>query len=62
MANVYLRGPKRKITPQDYDDSRCEGMVTINGKPMSIDEFRKLNAKGKKKNHIGLGIWVKKKP
>jgi len=61
MADTYLRGTKRKITPLDYDDSRCEQMVMVNGKPMSIDDFRKLKAKGKKKNHIGMGIWVTKK-
>jgi len=61
MPDTYLRGTKRKITPLDYDDSRCEQMVMVNGKPMSIDDFRKLKAKGKKKNHIGMGIWVTKK-
>ena len=61
MADTYLRDDKRKITPQDYDDSRCEQDILVNGKPMSIDDFRKLKAKGKKRNHIGMGIWVTKK-
>ena len=61
MADAYLRGPKPRITPLDYDDSRCEQMITVNGKPMSIEDFRALKAKGKKKNHIGMGIWVNKK-
>ena len=61
MADTYLKGPKLKVTPLDYDDSRCEQVITVNGKPMSIDDFRKLKAKGKKKNHIGMGIWVTKK-
>ena len=43
------------------DDSRCEQMILVNGKPMSILDFRKLKAKGKKRNHIGMGIWVTKK-
>ncbi|HLE87625.1 MAG TPA: hypothetical protein VI727_08150 [Candidatus Brocadiaceae bacterium] len=61
MADTYLRGPKRKVTPLDYDDRRCETMITVNGKPMSIEQFRALKAKGKKKNHVGMGIWVTKK-
>ena len=61
MADTYLRGPKRKITPLDYDDSRCGHFITVNGKSMSIEDFRKLKAKGKKKNHIGMGTWVRKK-
>ena len=60
MADTYLSGPKRKLTHQDYDDSRCEQTITVNGKLMSIDAFRVLKAKGKKKNHIGMGIWVTK--
>ena len=61
MADTYLRGPKPRITPQDYDDSRCGQMITVNGKPMTIERFRAIKAKGKKKNHIGMGIWVTKK-
>jgi len=60
MADTYLRDTKRKLTPQDYDDSRCEQMIIVNGKPMSIDQFRALKAKGKKRNHIGMGIYVTK--
>ena len=61
MTDTYLRGPKLKITPLDYDDSRSEQVIMVNGKPMTIEDFRKLKAKGKKKNHIGMGIWVTKK-
>ena len=61
MADAYLRGTKRKVTPLDYDDSRCEQTITVNGKQMSIEDFRKLKSKGKKKNHVGMGIWVTKK-
>ena len=61
MADAYLRGTKPRITPLDYDDSQCETMIMVNGKPMTIDQFRELKAKGKKKNHIGMGIWVTKK-
>ena len=61
MPDTYLRGPKRKVTPLDHDDSLSEQMVMVNGKPMSIEDFRALKAKGKKKNHIGMGIWVTKK-
>jgi len=60
MADTYLRGTKRKLTPQYYDDSRCEQTIKVNGKPMSIEQFRKLKAKGKKRNHIGMGIYVTK--
>ena len=59
--DIYLRGPKPRITPLDDDDNRCEQMITVNGKPMTIDQFRALKAKGKKKNHVGMGIWVSKK-
>ena len=61
MTDTYLRGTKLKVTPLDYDDSRCETIITVNGKPMSIEDFRALKAKSKKKNHIGMGIWVTKK-
>ena len=61
MADPYLRGPKRKVTPLDYDDNRCEQMILVNGKPMNIEQFRKLKASGRKKNHVGMGIWVTKK-
>ena len=61
MADTYLRDTKRKLTPQDYDDSMCEQVIKVNGKKMSIEQFRKLKAKGKKRNHIGMGIWVTKK-
>ncbi|OHB69256.1 MAG: hypothetical protein A2W23_07550 [Planctomycetes bacterium RBG_16_43_13] len=60
MADIYLRGPKLKIMPLDYDDNQCETMILVNGKPMSIPEFRALKAARKKRNHIGMGIWVKK--
>ena len=59
--DIYLKGPKPRITPLDYDDSRCEQMITVNGKPMSIEQFRALKASGRTKNHIGMGIWVTKK-
>jgi len=59
--DIYLKGPKPRITPMDYDDSRREQTITVNGKPMSIEDFRKLKDKGKKRNHIGMGIWVTKK-
>ena len=59
--DIYLKGPKPRITPLDYDDSRCEQTILVNGKPMTIEDFRKIKAKGKKKNHIGMGIWVIKK-
>ena len=60
MPDTYLRGPKPKVTPLDYDDNRCEQVIMVNGKPMSIEDFSALKAKGKKKNHVGMGIWVKK--
>ena len=60
MSDIYLRGPKPKITPQDYDDSRCETVILVNGKPMSIEQFKALKAARKKNKHIGMGIWVKK--
>jgi len=60
MADTYLRGPKSRITPQDYDDNRCETVIKVNGKPMSIEQFRTLKAKGKKRNHVGMGIYVTK--
>ena len=59
--DIYLKGPKPRITPLDYDDSRCEQMITVNGKPMSIEQFRALKASGRTKNHIGMGIWVTRK-
>jgi len=59
--DIYLKGPKPRIIPLDYDDERIEQMITVNGKPMTIDQFRALKAKGKKRNHIGMGIWVTKK-
>jgi len=62
MPDIYLKGPKSKITPLDYDDSRCETMITVNGSPISIEQFRALKAAQKKKRHIGMGIWVKKSP
>ena len=61
MSDTYLRDTKLTITYLDYDDSRCETMIMINGKPMTIEDFRALKAKGQKKNHIGMGIWVTKK-
>ena len=61
MADTYLRGPKRKITPLDYDDSSCTQTITVKGKPMTVEQFRALKAKGNKRNHIGMGIWVTKK-
>jgi len=60
MADTYLRGPKLKITPLDYDDNRCEQVITVNGKKMSIEQFRVLKVKGKKRNHVGMGIYVTK--
>ena len=62
MSDIYLRGPKPRITPLDYDDSRCEAMIMVNDKPMSIDAFRALKAAQKKRRHIGMPIWVKKSP
>jgi len=61
MADTYLRDTKLTITYLDYDDSRCEQTIKVNGKPMSIEQFRKLKASGRKKNHVGMGIWVTKK-
>ena len=59
--DIYLKGPKPRIIPLDYDDERIEQMITVNGKPMTIEQFRALKDKGRKKNHIGMGIWVTKK-
>ena len=28
---------------------------------MTVEQFRALKAKGNKRNHIGMGIWVTKK-
>jgi len=60
MADTYLKGPKPRITPLDYDDSRCEQVILVNGKSMTIEQFRELKDKGRKKNHVGMGIWVNK--
>ena len=59
--DIYLKSTKPRITPLDYDDSRCEAVILVNGKPMSIEQFRVLKAKGKKRNHIGMGLWVIRK-
>jgi len=61
MSDTYLRDTKLTITYLDYDDSRCETMIMINGKPMTIEQFRALKASSRTKNHIGMGIWVTKK-
>ena len=60
--DIYLKGTKPRITPLDYDDSRCEAVILVNGKPMTIEKFRTIKAEQKKKRHIGMGIWVKKSP
>ena len=40
MADTYLRGPKRKITYLDYDDSRCE----------ALEKMGKFKGEGKIRN------------
>lgn len=61
MPDTYLKGPKLRITYQDYDDERIEHVVIVNGKAMTIDEFRRIKAGKGKKNHVGMGLWVTKK-
>lgn len=46
--SVYLRGPRLKIRPDDYDERNEADMVTVNGGPMSVTEFRRIRPSKKK--------------
>lgn len=39
--SVYLRGPRPKIRPDDYDERNEADTVTVNGVTMSVGEFRR---------------------
>ena len=58
MTNsIYLRGPRVKVTCNDYDEKHETNTVRINGVVMTIDKFRLL--KGKKKRLAGMRIFRK---
>ena len=59
MSDTYLRGRKKPLTKNDYDDERCGDQVVVNGKLMTVEEFRKRKQKGR---HKGLNIWSRKNP
>jgi len=41
MADTYLMGRRTKITAPDWDESKYIQDVTINGKVVSVAEFRR---------------------
>ena len=59
MSDTYLKGRKKQLTVNDWDDERYGDQVVVNGKLMSVEEFRKRKLKGK---HRGLNIWTRKNP
>ena len=59
MSDTYLRGRKKQLTVNEWDKERYGDYVTVNGKLISVEEFRKRKQKVK---HKGLNIWTKKNP
>ena len=59
MSDTYLRGRKKQLTVNEWDTERYGDYVTVNGKLISVEEFRKRKQKVK---HKGLNIWTKKNP
>ena len=53
-----LKGRKKPLTVNEWDDERCGAQVVVNGKPITVEEFRKRQ----KKKHRGLNLWTKKNP
>ena len=41
MADIYLMGRRTLVTPQDWDDAEYSQDVTINGKVVTVAEFRR---------------------
>ena len=59
MSDTYLKGRKIQLTVNEWDTERYGDYVTVNGKLMTVEEFRKRK---QKKSHRGLNIWAKKNP
>jgi len=41
MADTYLMGRRTPVTPQDWDESEYSQDITINGKVITVAEFRR---------------------
>lgn len=59
MSDTYLKGRKKQLTVNEWDDERCGDQVVVNGKLITVEEFRKRK---QKKKHRGLNIWQRKNP
>ena len=60
MSDTYLKGRKKQLTVNEWDDERYGDQVVVNGKLMTVEEFRKRRQK--KLKHKGLNIWTRKTP
>lgn len=58
MSDTYLKGRKKQLTVNEWDTERYRDQVTVNGKLMTVEEFRKRQ----QKKHRGLNIWSRKNP
>mgnify|MGYP001608029292 CR=1 FL=1 len=59
MSDTYLKGRKKQLTVNEWDTGRYGDQVIVNGKPISVEEFRKRKQKNR---HKGLNIWQRKNP
>lgn len=59
MTDTYLKGRKKPLTVNEWDTERYGDQVTVNGKLITVEEFRKRK---QKKKHRGLNIWQRKNP
>ena len=61
MSDIYLRSIEPIISSSGYGDSQYKPILVINGKLMTIDQFRSTKA-SLKKGLIGIRYGRKRKP